>query len=198
MRASKEHKPQQSRVIQKVRLIQRALSDEAKYFFEKINQANDYDSLAKYIKELQEKYFPSINSCNIIVLDYGNDHAGTSGHFESDGIKDKDTRQIKFNVKYLHEMAKTGTDESYAKLIGTLRHELVHYVQRADPDYRTKTTKEEREFLAYSEELIDQEGIPILSGEYRTKTKEKANAYYNKLTDDLKEKYKFRYNNTVK
>ena len=71
--------------------------------------------------------------------------------------------------------------ESFYKVINTLKHERKHFEQRSDPNYSTTTTKEEREFMAYSEELIKTEGIPQLVSNYYTSTYNKMKKQYNAI-----------------
>ena len=129
------------------------------------------------VKFLNETYFDDNITINVDASMKSTTHASTGGKIDENMI---DTRYIKFNPAYLLSM-NDGTIGSFYKVINTLKHERKHFEQRSDPDYSTKTTKEEREFMAYSEELIETEGIPQLIGQYYISTYNKMKKNYDKI-----------------
>nr|WP_165021231.1 DUF4157 domain-containing protein [Dysgonomonas sp. ZJ279] len=157
---------------------------ETKDKFKELVDGKDY---LKAIELLNNTYFNGDKDYKLEVENHikRSRHAATSG--KGNNVK------IKFNIPYIEQMA-DGSHEKFTKIIGTLRHEREHFKQRQDEDYTTNTTKEEREFLAYSEELLFSTELPELHGELRKKTYKKAKNQYEKLTPDLQAKYTLRKN----
>lgn len=151
----------------------------------KFKELVDKKMYLKAIELLNDTYFSGDKNYQLIIENSkkASRHAATSG--KGNNVT------IKFNIPYIEQMA-DGSHEKFTKIIGTLRHEREHYRQRQDINYATNTTKEEREFLAYSEELLFSTELPELHGKAREKTYEKAKKQYENMSDPLKIKYDLR------
>ncbi len=140
------------------------------------------------VKYLNDRYFGGDAAYELGVYD------GAEGkHAKTHGTGTE--RAIIFNTLYLKRIVDCPEAEKgdvFAKIVSTFRHERVHAAQRADADYKKKTTKEEREFMAYSEELIPSDGLPVLSGELWGKTYEKACSVFNDIKAPVAEAYRKR------
>lgn len=133
------------------------------------------------VKYLNDRYFDGDTSYELGVYDDAEGH-----HAKTRGTGDE--RAIIFNTLYLKRIIED-EEAIFAKIISTLRHERVHIVQRADTNYEDKSTKAEREFMAYSEELIPFEGLPPLSNKLWKKTYDKACKNFNAIESSIAEKY---------
>lgn len=144
--------------------------------FSTLIQEDKYTEAVQYLNRI---YFNNEHTDKISAVDKGKAsiHASVSGVKRSEI---NDDREIVFNENYLIKMD-DGSNESFYKVINTLKHERKHFEQRSDPDYFTNTTKEEREFMAYSEELIKTEGIPQLTDQYYTSTYNRMKKNYEQI-----------------
>lgn len=142
----------------------------------------------KAVKYLNDKYFSGDTTYALGVYE-GEEHH----HAKTHGTGTE--RAIIFNTLYLKRILtceKANEEAVFAKIVSTFRHERVHIAQRADADYKKKSTKEEREFMAYSEELIPADNIPALTGELWEKTYEKACEVFNGIPTPVATEYKNR------
>lgn len=137
------------------------------------------------VKYLNDRYFDGDTSYELGVYDDAEGH-----HAKTRGTGDE--QAIIFNTLYLKRIIDCGEENKeaiFAKIISTLRHERVHIAQRADANYKDKSTKAEREFMAYSEELIPLEGLPPLSDGLWKKTYDKACDNFKAIEPSATEKY---------
>jgi hypothetical protein len=124
---------------------------------------------------------------------------GGKGESKTEPGKDREIEVI-INEDYLDRQVKT--PEGYNKLLHTLGHEYQHVKQRSIKGWRGNSTSEEREFLAYSWELLDakeEKGIPYLrtEGGWVKDNIKKAVKLYGKMDGNLQEKYKKRYEKII-
>ena len=168
----------------------------SKKIFSRYIKHKQYENAIRF---LDATYFDKGLKDKLIVdpkMEESTTHASTTGRLHK--TNHRDSRQIKFNKNYLIAMNKDGLQGFY-KVINTLKHERIHYEQRLDRNYKKNTTKEEREFMAYSEELIKTEGIPQLVGNYYISTYLKMKKQYEvilanvNISEEMKLKYKQRF-----
>lgn len=139
------------------------------------------ESYTEALKFLNDEYFGGDTSYQLIAKEIEDEerafHAKTGGRGEG-------KCRITFSVDYLDRVLdeEKNDEEVFAKIISTFRHERVHVEQRKDEVYMDSSTKEEREFMAYSEELFPCECLPALSDAFWLDAYNKAERNYNAMS----------------
>jgi hypothetical protein len=110
-------------------------------------------------------------------------HAATSGGYKNG--RHGGPISISVGTEYMDRVYNAGAPDpaDFNKLAHTLQHEHVHVGQRRSASVMAATTKYEREFLAYSTEVLDR-SLPPLTGRHLTKTIAKARHNYDRMPPD--------------
>ncbi|MCB1092554.1 MAG: hypothetical protein KDL87_13545 [Verrucomicrobiae bacterium] len=109
-------------------------------------------------------------------------------HAKTKGGKGESTEAISVRINEPYFDHQVESDGGYRKLIHTLGHELQHVGQRSEDGWRNATEKAEREFLAYSWELVEAPGksIPPLTGKRREKAVRRVRKQFGAMSEDAK------------
>jgi len=127
---------------------------------------------------------------SVDALPKASTHASTGGGWSG---KTFNAIRVRVNEPYLDRQAQS--DDGFNKLIHTLAHEYQHVKQRSKKGWQTTgdaSAKGEREFLAYSFEVLDagsKKGMAPLAKAEMASTIKKALNYYGQMSQALQTKH---------
>jgi hypothetical protein len=151
---------------------------------------------------LKKKYSLDTKTYTLSVapLPKASTHASTGGGWNTAGTAFTPIR-VRVNEPYLDQQSQTA--DGFNKLVHTLTHEYQHVKQRSQKGWTTTgdaSAKGEREFLAYSFEILDagkKKGIQILPQREMASTITKALKYYATMSPALQTKHKSRHDKLI-
>lgn len=110
-------------------------------------------------------------------------HAKTKGGYHSSRQETQKAKKLIFNEAYLKKIA---DDKDFSSVVHTFMHERTHIEQRAKKDMMEKSTKNFREFDAYSNEVLNggEKDLPPLKFERKMYKAKKAIKLFNKMEKD--------------